>query len=33
MALEPEPLRWLESLKPNSINSWQDLKRTFIDNF
>jgi hypothetical protein len=24
---------WLESLKPNSINSWEDLKRAFIDNF
>jgi hypothetical protein len=26
-------LTWLESLKPNSINSWEDLKRAFIDNF
>jgi hypothetical protein len=24
---------WLESLKPNSINSWEDLKWAFIDNF
>jgi hypothetical protein len=24
---------WLESLKPNSIDSWEDLKRAFIDNF
>jgi hypothetical protein len=24
---------WLESLKPNSINSWEDLKRAFINNF
>jgi hypothetical protein len=24
---------WLESLKPNSINLWEDLKRAFIDNF
>jgi hypothetical protein len=24
---------WLESLKPNSIESWEDLKRAFIDNF
>jgi hypothetical protein len=31
--LEPAPLTWLESLKPNSINSWEDLKQAFIDNF
>jgi hypothetical protein len=24
---------WLECLKPNSIDSWEDLKRAFIDNF
>jgi hypothetical protein len=24
---------WLESLKPNSINSWEDLKWAFINNF
>jgi hypothetical protein len=24
---------WLESLKPNSIDSWEDLKRAFINNF
>jgi hypothetical protein len=24
---------WLERLKPNSINSWEDLKQAFIDNF
>jgi hypothetical protein len=33
VALESEPLMWLESLKPNSIDSWEDLKRAFIDNF
>jgi hypothetical protein len=33
VALEPVPLTWLESLKPNSIDSWEDLKRAFIDNF
>jgi hypothetical protein len=33
MALEPAPLMWLESLKHKSIDSWEDLKRTFIDNF
>jgi hypothetical protein len=25
--------RWLESLKPNSNDSWEDLKRAFINNF
>jgi hypothetical protein len=33
MALESTPLPWLESLKPGSIDSWEDLKKTFIDNF
>jgi hypothetical protein len=33
VALESAPLMWLESLKPNSIDSWEDLKRAFIDNF
>jgi hypothetical protein len=33
MALESALLTWLESLKPDSINSWEDLKKTFIDNF
>jgi hypothetical protein len=33
VALEPAPLTWLESLKPKSIDSWEDLKRAFIDNF
>jgi hypothetical protein len=33
VALEPMPLTWLGSLKPNSIDSWEDLKRAFIDNF
>jgi hypothetical protein len=33
MALESAPLTWLESLKPNSIDSWDDLKQVFIDNF
>jgi hypothetical protein len=26
VALESTPLMWLESLKPNSIDSWEDLK-------
>jgi hypothetical protein len=33
VALESPPLTWLQSLKLNSINSWEDLKRAFIDNF
>jgi hypothetical protein len=33
IALESVPLTCLESLKPNSIDSWKDLKRAFIDNF
>jgi hypothetical protein len=33
VALESAPLTWLESLKPNSIHSWEDLKRAFINNF
>jgi hypothetical protein len=32
VALESTPLTWHESLKPNSIDSWEDLKRAFIDN-
>jgi hypothetical protein len=31
--LESTPLTWLESLKPNYIDSWEDLKRASIDNF
>jgi hypothetical protein len=33
MALDPTPLTWLESLSNNSINSWEWLKKVFIDNF
>jgi hypothetical protein len=33
MALEPAPLTWLESLSYNSIDSWEGLKKVFIDNF
>jgi hypothetical protein len=33
MALEPAPLTWLESLPNNSIDSWEGLKKVFIDNF
>src|SRR6185437_10906094 len=32
MALEPAPLTWLESLARESIHSWNDLKKAFIDN-
>jgi hypothetical protein len=33
MALDPAPLMWLESLSNNSIDSWEWLKKVFIDNF
>jgi hypothetical protein len=33
VALEFAPLTWLESLKPNSIDPWEDLKQAFINNF
>jgi hypothetical protein len=33
MALDPAPLTWLESLSSNSTNSWERLKKVFIDNF
>jgi hypothetical protein len=33
MALDPAPLTWLESLSNNSIDSWEQLKKVFIDNF
>jgi hypothetical protein len=33
MALDPAPLTWLESLNNNSIDSWEGLKKVFIDNF
>jgi hypothetical protein len=33
MALDPTPLTWLESLSNNSIESWERLKKVFIDNF
>ena len=33
MAREPAPLTWLESLERESIHSWDNLKKAFIDNF
>jgi hypothetical protein len=33
MVLDPAPLTWLESLSNNSIDSWEGLKKVFIDNF
>jgi hypothetical protein len=33
MALDPAPLTWLKSLSNNSIDSWERLKKVFIDNF
>jgi hypothetical protein len=33
MALDPTPITWLESLSSNSIDSWERLKKVFINNF
>jgi hypothetical protein len=33
MPLETAPLMWLESLRKDSIDSWDDLKAVFTDNF
>jgi hypothetical protein len=33
MALETAPLTWLQSLPNDSIDSWDGLKKVFIDNF
>jgi len=33
MVLDTAPLMWLDSLQPNSIFIWNDLKKAFIDNF
>jgi hypothetical protein len=33
MALETAPLTWLESLRKDSINSWDDPKAIFTNNF
>jgi hypothetical protein len=33
MALDPTLLTWLENLSNNSIDSWERLKKVFIDNF
>jgi hypothetical protein len=33
MDLDPAPLMWLESLSNNSIDSWERLKKVFIDYF
>jgi hypothetical protein len=32
MALDPAPLTWLESLSNNLVDSWERLKKVFIDN-
>jgi len=32
MALEPAPLIWLEGLAPNTIDTWEDLKKAIINN-
>ena len=31
--MDTTPLTWLESLKPDSVNSWQDLKTTFTNHY
>jgi len=31
--MEAAPLTWLESLKKNSINSWDDLKTVLTSNY
>jgi len=33
LALEPTQLLWLDSLPPNSIDSWDTLRQLFIDSF
>ena len=33
VCMEPAPLTWLESLKPNSIDSWSNLKKDFTSNY
>jgi hypothetical protein len=33
MDLDPTLLKWLENLSNNSIDSWEGLKKVFIDNF
>ena len=33
MVLELAPLTWLESLKAESVHSWEDHKKVFVDNF
>ena len=33
MDLESTPLTWLKILRHDSIHSWEDLKKLFIDNF
>jgi hypothetical protein len=33
MDLESAPLTWIESLRHDSIHSWEDLKKLFNDNF
>jgi hypothetical protein len=33
MAMEIAPLTWLESLRKDSINSWDDPKAIFTNNF
>jgi hypothetical protein len=33
MALETMPLAWFDKLRPNSIDTWEQLQRKFYENF
>lgn len=33
MALESAPLAWFDKIKPDSIDSWENLQRMFAENF
>jgi hypothetical protein len=33
MALETMPLQWFDKLNPGSIQNWEDLQRSFCENF
>ena len=33
MALETVPLVWFDKLRPNSIDTWEQLQRKFYENF
>jgi hypothetical protein len=33
MALETVPLAWFDKLRPNFIDTWEQLQRKFYENF